>query len=207
MSKGRVWNDPQFRYEDAFSGREIVRLTDYLGHSSHLYFTDPGWFNHDRSFVFNSDREGQSDLYRYDLDDGKITQLTDYKDQRRRLGGCFSEANQCHYYWHKGRLMELDIDTLAERTVYEAPPDVSAGRASPTADGKYIMSQLQHDIPQDKAAVSFAYSRFREYFYAKPLTQIIRQVPARHQRQGQGGQDHDQCAGHAVIIGPGPLGE
>jgi oligogalacturonide lyase len=174
MSKGRVWNDPQFRYEDAFSGREVIRLTDYLGHSSHLYFTDPGWFNHDRSFIFNSDREGQSDLYRYDLEDGKITQLTDYPDQRARLGGCFSETNQCHYYWHNNQLIELDINTLTERTLYEAPSEVSANRASPTADGKYIMSKLQYDIPEDKAAVSFAYSRFREYFYAKPLTQIIR---------------------------------
>ncbi len=174
MTKGRVWNDPQFRYEDAFSGREITRLTDYLGHSSHLYFTDPCWFNNDRSFIFNSDREGQSDLYRYDRDDGKITQLTDYPDQTRRLGGCFSAANQCHYYWRNNQLIELDIITLAERTLYVAPAGVAAGRASPTADGKYIMSMLRHEIPAEKAAISFAYSRFHELFHAKPLTQIIR---------------------------------
>jgi len=40
MTKGRIYTDPVFRYRDAYSGREIVRLTDYLGHSNHLYFTD-----------------------------------------------------------------------------------------------------------------------------------------------------------------------
>ena len=39
MGKGKTYQDPQFRYEDSFSGREILRLTDYLGHSNHFYFT------------------------------------------------------------------------------------------------------------------------------------------------------------------------
>ncbi len=33
MSKGRVYFDPPFRYIDHISGREITRLTNYLGHS------------------------------------------------------------------------------------------------------------------------------------------------------------------------------
>ncbi|HHE72571.1 MAG TPA: oligogalacturonide lyase, partial [Chloroflexi bacterium] len=41
MTKGRVYEDPQCRYVDSHSGREIWQLTDYLGHSNHLYFTDP----------------------------------------------------------------------------------------------------------------------------------------------------------------------
>jgi hypothetical protein len=39
MPKGKTYRDPPFRYEDAYSGREILRLTDYLGHSNHFYFT------------------------------------------------------------------------------------------------------------------------------------------------------------------------
>jgi len=77
MGKGTIYQDPPFRYKDAFSGREIVRLTDYLGHSNHFYFTDPCWFNDNQSLFFMSDRENQSNIFRYDLADGKITQLTD----------------------------------------------------------------------------------------------------------------------------------
>ena len=39
MPKGQTYHDPQFRYVDAYSGREVLRLTDYLGHSNHFYFT------------------------------------------------------------------------------------------------------------------------------------------------------------------------
>jgi oligogalacturonide lyase len=54
MGKGKTYHDPQFRYVDSYSGREVLQLTDYYGHSNHFYFTDPCWFNGDRSFVFTS---------------------------------------------------------------------------------------------------------------------------------------------------------
>ncbi|MBZ0302702.1 MAG: oligogalacturonate lyase family protein [Anaerolineae bacterium] len=173
MGKGRIYEDKPFRYVDAFSGREIVQLTDYLGHSHHLYFTDPCWFNHDRSFVFSSDREGQSNLFRYDLDDYKITQLTDLRG-RGNAGGCFSAANHCHYFWWQRELHELNIETLDERILYVAPEGMSVDRPSPTADGQYICSKLLEDPPQERAVIAFAYSRFHEYFHARPLTKIIR---------------------------------
>jgi len=174
MSKGRVYHDPQFRYIDAYSGREIIRLTDYLGHSNHFYFTDPCWFNNNRSFFFMSDRENQSNLFRYDLDDAKITQLTDFKTPGRSRG-CWSDANQRLYYWHDRQIFELDPETYEERRIYEAPPHMEPeARANPTADGKYVISRLQETIPEDKPSISFAYSRFHEMFHRKPLTQIFR---------------------------------
>jgi hypothetical protein len=39
MGIGKVYDDPQFRYVDSYSKRRILRLTDYLGHSHHFYFT------------------------------------------------------------------------------------------------------------------------------------------------------------------------
>ncbi|MEO8394693.1 MAG: oligogalacturonate lyase family protein [Chloroflexota bacterium] len=174
MSKGRVYQDPQFRYMDAYSGREIIRLTDYLGHSNHFYFTDPCWFNHDRSFFFMSDRENRSNLFRYDLDDAKITQMTDFKTPGKSRG-CWSVPNQRLYYWHDRQIFELDPETLEEWVIYEAPPDMEPeARANPTADGKYVISCLQEIVPEDKPSIAFAYSRFHEMFHRKPLTQIFR---------------------------------
>jgi oligogalacturonide lyase len=174
VSKGRVYEDPQFRYVDAYSGREVIQLTDYLGHSNHFYFTDPCWFNDNQSFFFMSDRENKSDLFRYDLADGKITQLTDFKTPGRSRG-CWSEANQRLYYWHDKIIYELDPETCEERAIYEAPPNMDPeARANPSADGKYLLSRLQESVPQDKPSISYAYSRFHEMFHRKPLTQIIR---------------------------------
>ncbi len=175
MSKGRVYHDPQFRYVDSYSKRPIVQLTNYLGHSNHLYFTDPCWFNNNRSLVFTSDRENQSNLFRYDLDTGTITQLTDLHG-RGRPGGCFNAARNRHYFWWQSVLYELDVDTFEERPICEVPPPMfprGLGNASPSADGKYICSLLMEQQPEPQQ-IAFAYSRFREFFLARPLTQIVR---------------------------------
>jgi oligogalacturonide lyase len=91
MAKGSIYKGEQFRYVDSYSGREVVQLTDYLGHSNHPYFTDPCWLDSGRSMIFRSDRENQSNLFRYDLDTGLITQLTDLQgsdmDRKERPPG------------------------------------------------------------------------------------------------------------------------
>lgn len=174
MSKGRVYQDKQFRYTDAYSGREVIQLTDYLGHSNHFYFTDPCWFNDNKSFFFMSDRQNKSDLFRYDLDDGKMTQLTDF-DTPGRSRGCWSEANKRLYLWRDKKIVSLDPETYEQEVIYVAPDNMEPeARANPTADGKYVISRLQESIPEEKAAIAFAYSRFRELFHKKPLSQVIR---------------------------------
>jgi oligogalacturonide lyase len=174
MTKGRIYHDPQFRYVDRHSGREVLRMTDYLGHSNHFYFTDPCWFNENRSLAFTSDRENQSNLFRYDMDDGTITQLTDL-DGRGRPRGCVSAANHALYFWWQRQLIELDLTTLAERVIHEVtPPMLPRGRASTTADGRYICTMLMEEQPEDQPSIAYSYSRFREFFHRKPRTQIVR---------------------------------
>jgi oligogalacturonide lyase len=174
MTKGRTYHDPVFRYQDPESGREIVRLTDYLGHSNHLYFTDPCWIVPNRVMIFTSDRENQSNLFRLDIESGTITQLTDLEGPGRP-GGQYSAANQRHYFWWQGEVHELDPETLEERVIYRAPEGMSpGGRSNPTADGKYICARIMEEPEQEKAAISYSYSRFREFFHAKPFTQIVR---------------------------------
>ena len=174
MGKGRVFNDPPFIYRDSYSGREIWQLTDYYGHSNHFYFTDPCWFNGNRSLAFTSDRENQSNLFRYDLDTACITQMTDLAG-RGRPGGCVSQVTGEVYFWWGNKLHALHLETLEERILCEIePPLKPRGRANPTADGKYVCSMLQDEPPEDAPRISFAYSRFREFFLARPLSQIIR---------------------------------
>ena len=175
MGKGRVYHDQQFRYEDPYSGREIRRLTDYLGHSNHFYFTDPCWFNDGRSMLFNSDRENQRNLFRYDLDDDTITQVTDLQGEGGTPRACISTANNCAYFWWGRQIIELNLETLAERVIYEAPDGMDpADRTNPTADGKYVIAKLAQPQPKKTKTISFAYSGFRESFFARLLSQLIR---------------------------------
>lgn len=175
MGKGRIYRDEVFRYEDPYSGREIVRLTDYLGHSNHFYFTDPCWFAGGRSMLFNADREGQRNLFRYDLDDYRITQVTDLQGTGNTPRACISQANNCAYFWWRRQVIELNLESLAERVIFEVPSEMNpADRVNPTADGRYVITALVEPSPQAATSIDFAYSRFREFFHARPLTQIIR---------------------------------
>jgi len=137
-------------------------------------YTDPCWIDDNRSLIFTSDRENQSNLFRYDLETATITQLTDLHGPGRPTGQ-FSAANRRHTYWWHREMRELDPETLEERVIYRAPEGmVPGGRSNPTADGKYVCARIMEEPPQKEAAVSFSYSRFREFFHAKPFTQIVR---------------------------------
>ena len=175
MGTGQVWKDPVHRYEDGRSGRTVVRLTDYLGHSNHLYFTDPCWLDGGRAFIFTSDRENQSNLFRYELADGTITQLTDLHG-RGRPGGAFCAATGRHYFWWHGELCELDVGTFELRAIFRAPEGMApSGQYSPTADGRYVCTALgERPARSGPARISYAYSSFRETFRARPLSRVVR---------------------------------
>lgn len=174
MGKGKTYKDTQFRYFDSYSEREVVQLTDYLGHSNHIYFTDPCWFNEGRSFIFTSHRENRGNLFRYDLDTGLITQMTDL-DGRGGGGSCVSEANNAVYYGWRGAIRELKLNTLEERVIWHvAAPMRLYGAAKPTADGKYVCIMLMEQRQKEKQRISFSYSDFDELYALKPLMQIMR---------------------------------
>lgn len=183
MYKGYVFEDEPFTYRDKYSGCKVTRLTDHMGHSNHLYFTDPCWFNDGRSFVFTSDRGNHSNLFRYDLDTLKVTQLTELtgksiENERvfdHRPAGAYSTANQKHYYWWQNILFELDVDTYEERVVYQAPPDKVLGiHGITSADGRYVCNMMRDKIENGDPALEYPYSYFPTLYPGKPFTQIIR---------------------------------
>ncbi len=174
MTKQQIFHDTQFRYIDAYSGREVHQLTNYLGHSNHFYFTDPCWDNNDQSFYFNSDRDNKSNLFRYDLIDGKITQITDF-DGNIRYRASWSKVNQRLYYWHNNAVYETNPETYEDRILYHAPDNMKQGElVNATADGKYVITRIEAPLHNDNASIGFAYSEFHDRFHAKLLTQIIR---------------------------------
>lgn len=177
--KGYEYRDPSFRYTDEYSHRTIERLTDYLGHTNHLYFTDPCWIEGSRSMVVTSDRENRSNLFRLDIDDRSLTQLTDI-DTRERPSGSYSASTRCHYFIRAGAIVELSVDTLEERELYR-PADTASnrnmelsGRPCATADGSYVITSISEPDPSASERVSFAYAGFHDDFHRRPLTRIIR---------------------------------
>lgn len=78
MSKGKVWPSEWKRYKDRFTGVNITQLTNYTGHSHHLYFTDNGWYANGDKLLFCSDRKNKTNLFSINLQSGEILQLTDH---------------------------------------------------------------------------------------------------------------------------------
>ncbi|MBL7201489.1 MAG: hypothetical protein ISS56_15225 [Anaerolineae bacterium] len=99
-------------------------------------YTDPRWFNENRSFVFTSDRESQSSLFLYDLDTGLITQMTDLQG-RGRPGGCVSAANNALYYGWQGAIYEpaFHRSTFSKQHAHCHPPVYAGSRSIPESSG------------------------------------------------------------------------
>lgn len=78
MGKGDTFKDKPFHYRDSYSRRETVRLTDYLGHSNHLYFTDLCWLRDGRYVLYSSDLSGYANIYMVEV--GDVTDLLSLTD-------------------------------------------------------------------------------------------------------------------------------
>ena len=170
MGVGKQFKDKQVRYQDRFSGREITRLTNWLGHSWQFYFTHPCWVDEGRAFLFHSERDNAGNYFRYELATGDIVQLTDNRGEVF-FNSCLAPATECFYHWNGNTLHELDLNTLEERPVYTAEPPFlpreHGSQISATADGRHIVTILE-DPPED-------YDRQKQSpFFTPPLSRLTR---------------------------------
>lgn len=175
MGTGEKWEDKIYKYKDDISGREITRLTNYKGHSNNLYFTDQFWIRDNESFIFTSDRAGYSNLFKYDLNNYEIIQLTDLKGEDRPKG-FYSKVNSAHYFWYDGVLHELSMQNLNLKTLYEPPSGFRNGSSvSITSDGKYACFNIQEKIKEKVTGLNYAKSpQYYKRYQEKPRAKIIK---------------------------------
>jgi len=60
MAKGDEFPAEWRTFRDRETGASVRQLTDYKGHSHHLYFTNSGWYEGGRRLLFSSDRENRA---------------------------------------------------------------------------------------------------------------------------------------------------
>jgi oligogalacturonide lyase len=164
-------------FQDRVSGVTVWQLTDYRGHSEHPYFTDDGWFDHDRKMLFLSDRDNVRNLFYIDIETGELFRITDMPaggpDIRCPMA-VNHELNET-YYHHKGCLYGINLDTLETRPLYIIPRGFHFGGARPTGDGKYLVAGLSEDLSgKIRSNLAAGYIGFEEIFAAKPDCRIIR---------------------------------
>jgi oligogalacturonide lyase len=176
LSIGKTYQDPRHRHIDVMSGREIHQLTDYRGHSFQFYFTHPCWIGDNSAFIFASDRENHRDYFRYDLDSGLVTQLTDSATRPVR-GCCLSPVTDRLYFWSGRELCEFDLASLTERTVCVLLDGMSGDRPAATADGKHVCVLLCEESTGSGKTAHYGPPTdggSRERFERQPLSQVVR---------------------------------
>lgn len=171
----RIWPAEWEEYEDPVSGAAVRRLTDYKGHSHHLYFTNPGWYDGGRRLLFGSDRENRANLFGIDLESGEITQLTDLEREAGFLAACVNPTRQEAYFWYDRGVVALDLRSLEMRALWTMPEGFRQSMLNCTADGKYVCAGIVEDLSDRiRTPLRYIYAGFAETWAAHPLSRIHR---------------------------------
>jgi len=179
MGKGRVWPAEWKTLEDPISGVEVRQLTDYKGHSHHLYFTNPGWYAGGRKLLFGSDRENRTNLFSLDLTSGEITQLTDLEPlppphETGFLATCLNPQGTEAYFYYGRSVVALDLASLDLRTLWETPEGFRRSMLNCTADGRSLCAGIFEDLSgRFRIDYGRGYIGFRETWEARPLSRIV----------------------------------
>lgn len=174
MRKGTIWPSERKTYTDRLTGLEVTQLTDYKAHSHHLYFTESGWYDRGQRLLFVSDRGNSANLYSLHVESGEITQLTVYPDNDQLDASLLPDGSAA--FIKKDRsLFRLDLSTLEEVLLYEAPDGYRLGNASATACGSYVLTCVQEDLSSSiRLDLGNGYVGHRELMEAAPHSMIIR---------------------------------
>jgi oligogalacturonide lyase len=173
MGKGERFPAEWRARRDGATGVEVRQLTNHLGHSHHLYFTNPGWYDGGRRLLFASDRHNHTDLYGLDLESGEITQLTD--DESPPRGMSVNPRRDEAYFWRGRQLVALDLASLEERALCQAPRGTRPGNTNVTADGEWVCTGLQEDLSDHfEIDLAHGYVGFHELWEARPLCRVAR---------------------------------
>ncbi|MFC1582591.1 oligogalacturonate lyase family protein [Planctomycetota bacterium] len=180
MGKGKIWPVEMKEVKDLKTGLMLKQLTDYRGHSHHLYFTNPGWYAGGEKLLFGSDRENRNNLFSIELSTGAITQLTELEplDPPYEVGFlkvCVNPHRNEAYYIYGLEVRALDLDSLEERVLGKFDPGFRISMINCTADGTSICGGEFEDL-SSKITIDYlrGYIGFAETHDAYPQSRIIK---------------------------------
>ncbi len=162
---------------DPVSGATVRQLTNYRAHSNHSYFTYPCWYDNGRKLVIASDRDNRVNLFGVDLDNGELTQLTDWDPSKLSNRHCLSKnpVREEIAFYYDDAVQVLDLATLKTRRLMAHPRGYTGNLADFTADGKYVVTGFSQDL-SDRFQVDLlnGYIGFNEIHAARPHSTIWR---------------------------------
>ena len=144
---GKDWGVEREFYTDPVTGVHVQELTKGPAASDNLYYHVSNFTADNRYLIFVSDRGGSWQLFRAEVETGKLAQLTDHPDTSARAA-CPDHTNPRRLYHLRGpEVFALDITDVTERKVGEIPKPRAGGFGQPTlsGDGRWLTLSKQRD--------------------------------------------------------------
>jgi Tol biopolymer transport system component len=144
---GKDWGVERESYVDPVTNIRIWEMTKGPAASDNLYYHFSNFTADNRHLIFASGRTGSSQLYRVEIETGRIVQLTDGPSVSAR-SACPDHTDTRRLYYLRGpAVFALDIVDFAERKVGEIPKPYTGGFQQPTlsGDGKWMTLTKQRD--------------------------------------------------------------
>jgi oligogalacturonide lyase len=144
---GRDWGVERESYVDPVTSARVWELTKGTNRADNLYFHVSNFTADNRYLLFVSDRTGAAQLYRAEVETGRLVQLTDEPAINARAA-CPDHTNARRVYYLRGaEVMALDILDFSARKVGEIPRPYTGGFQQPSLsqDGKLMALAKQRD--------------------------------------------------------------
>ena len=144
---GRDWGVERESYVDPVTSVRVWELTKGTNTADNLYFHVSNFTADNRYLLFVSDRTGATQLYRAEVETGRLVQLTDEPAINARAA-CPDHTNARRVYCLRGaEVMALDILDFNARKIGEIPRPYTGGFHQPSLsrDGKLMALGKQRD--------------------------------------------------------------
>jgi len=169
MRRPRLYPSEKRPLQDPETAAHILQLTNWRGHSNHLYFTTTSYLPGGREIVFASDRDNRQNLFKVDIESGEIVQLTDATRELSGLAACASPVRREVYFFDDRELKAADADKFEETTIYRVPNDRVPSILTPSPDGRFLAFAERTDLGWE---IGPQYQGFEEMLAESPPTTI-----------------------------------
>jgi oligogalacturonide lyase len=190
MTVGRTYAPEWHEYQDPLTGRRVCQLTDSPAEDYHLYFYNPSVTPDGRYLIFISERTGISNLFRLDLQNGFILQMTDAQSVRAEywpftaavqgVGSCLpaiGNHGQEVFYFEGTDLFGVEIESLKRRQLLSVPSDRRPSMLQANARGDtLVFATWDESLFMERSQRAYAGEKFPDEAFFQETTSIIVRV-------------------------------
>lgn len=172
MGIGKTYEIDFKKIKDKITEVEIYRISDNKGDTVRPYFTQSLISKDSKILLCSSNRTGNWQLYKLDIGNKQLVQLTDDKGVAP-LSACLDPDKLIAYYWSDKSLKAVNVNNYKNRELYQVPEGFNPGILSLNGNGDFLDFAYSENLNLSTDSGEI-YSGMRETLYRRPTSVIIR---------------------------------